>query len=173
MDRKQIEQTLCTRLGASRILWLEHGYLAGDDTDSHIDTLARILPPGDAIAYTGCADPSDEHYKELGAMRCELVKLRTAEGKPYHLLELPLPDAMHSVTDGHRLPATYANFLIVNHSIILPTYNQPLKDKMAADILAAAMPDYNILPVDCSALVQQHGSLHCATMQIPKLTLSI
>ncbi len=173
MGRADIEARLATELGAKRILWLEHGALDGDDTDSHIDTLARILPPGDVIAYTGCADPSDSQYYELRAMADSLRSFRTADGKPYHLLELPIPDAVHDPDDGHRLPATYANFLIVNDAVLLPVYGQPLKDRMAADILAAAMPDHTIVPVDCRALIRQHGSLHCATMQIPENTLSI
>ncbi len=173
MTQAQIEEELRKRLGAERILWLTTGALAGDDTDSHVDTLARLLPPGDVIAYTGCADPADEHYAELRAMREELSRLRTKAGMPYHLVELPLPDPMEGVTDGHRLPATYANFLIVNDAVFLPVYRQPLKDKLAMDILASALPEHEIIPVDCRALVQQHGSLHCATMQLPKHTLSI
>lgn len=173
LTREQIEEQIMKRLGAERVLWLDHGALTGDDTDSHVDTLARLLPPGDIIAYTGCADPEDEHYQELKAMREELAKFRTSEGRPYHLVELPLPDFIGGVTDGHRLPATYANFLIVNDAVFLPVYGQALKDKLATDILAAALPEREIIPVDCRALVQQHGSLHCATMQLPKLTLSI
>ena len=173
MTPADIEQRLADDLGAARVLWLDHGALAGDDTDSHIDTLARLLPPGDVIAYTGCADPSDSHYYELRAMAESLRSFSTADGKPYHLLELPLPDPVLDPDDGHRLPATYANFLIVNDAVLLPVYGQPLKDRMAADILAAAMPEHTIVPVDCRALVRQHGSLHCATMQIPENTLSI
>lgn len=152
---------------------LANGELAGDDTDGHIDTLARLLPPGDVIAYTGCADPSDEHYASLKAMADELRAMRTPSGNPYHLLELPLPDAVYDPDDGHRLPATYANFLIVNNAIILPVYGQPLKDRMAADILSAACPEHIVVPVDCSVLIRQHGSLHCSTMQLPANTLAI
>lgn len=173
LSKEEIEEKLCATLGAGRILWLDHGALEGDDTDSHIDTLARFLPPGDTIAFTGCADPSDAHHTALSKMREQLAALRRENGMPYHLLELPLPDPVHHPDDGHRLPATYANFLILNNTVLLPVYNQPLKDKMAADILAAAMPQYTIIPVDCRALVRQHGSLHCATMQIPDNTLSI
>lgn len=173
MSAGAIGARLCRDFGAERVLWLNHGALEGDDTDSHIDTLARLLPPGDVIAYTGCADPSDSHYYTLRAMADELRAMRTADGRPYHLLELPLPDAVYDPDDGHRLPATYANFLIVNDAVLLPVYGQPMKDRMAADILAAAMPDRAIVPVDCRALIRQHGSLHCATMQIPENTLSI
>lgn len=173
MTRGQIEDYIATSLGAKKILWLKHGHLAGDDTDGHIDTLARLAPEGDVIFYTGCADPADEHYDELKEMERELRSFTTLDGKPFHLLELPLPDPVFDADDGHRLPATYANFLIVNDAVILPTYNQPLKDKMAADIIAAAMPHHTVVPVDCRALIRQHGSLHCATMQFPVNTFSI
>lgn len=172
MDRQGILDEIARALGAERVISLRHGHLEGDDTDGHIDTLARFAPPGDVIFYTGCADPRDAHYEDLKAMRDELAALRTAYGRPYHLLELPLPDPIYD-SDGRRLPATYANFLIVNGAVLLPVYGQPLKDKMAADIIAAAMPDYAVVPVDCRTLILQHGSLHCSTMQLPPGTLAI
>ncbi|MDE6276761.1 MAG: agmatine deiminase family protein [Muribaculaceae bacterium] len=173
MNRSEIEAYIKESLRAKRILWLEHGALAGDDTDSHIDTLARLAPPGDVIFYTGCSDPEDEHYRVLRAMADELKEFRTADGRPYHLIELPLPDAIYDPEDGTRLPATYANFLIVNHTVLMPTYGQPLKDRQAIDTIAVAMPDYKVVGVDCRALIRQHGSLHCATMQFPINTLNI
>ncbi|MDE6310828.1 MAG: agmatine deiminase family protein [Muribaculaceae bacterium] len=173
MNREEIDEYLKYALGARRILRLEHGGLRGDDTDSHIDTLARLAPPGDVIFYTGCADASDEHYSELQTMAVELRELRTEEGLPYHLIELPLPDPIYDAEDGSRLPATYANFLIVNHAVLLPIYGQPLKDRQAMDTIAVAMPDYEVVGVDCRALIRQHGSLHCATMQFPLNTLKI
>lgn len=173
MSRGEILEYMRTAFGAERVVSLAHGELAGDDTDGHIDTLARIAPPGDIIFYTGCADRSDEHYEPLKSMAEELYALRTAAGQPYHLVELPLPDAMYDPEDGTRLPATYANFLIVNGAVIMPVYGQPLKDKMAVDLIGAAMPEYTVVPVDCSVLVRQHGSLHCSTMQFPANTLAI
>ena len=167
MTQQQIERYLKESLGADRILWLENGALEGDDTDGHIDTLARLAPPGDVIFYTGCADPDDSHFTSLAAMADELKALRTADGRPYHLIELPLPDPIFDPDDGHRLPATYANFLIVNGAVILPVYGQPMKDLMAKMAIQAAMPDYEIITVDCRPLIRQHGSLHCATMQLP------
>lgn len=171
MSRKEIEETLKEAFGLQRVLWLEHGGLAGDDTDSHIDTLARLAPPGDVIFHTGCSDPDDEHFGPLRAMAEELKALRTAEGLPYTLIELPLPDPIHDPEDGTRLPATYANFLIVNDAVLMPTYGQPLKDRQAMDSIRVAMPEYTVVGVDCRALIQQHGSLHCATMQFPIGTL--
>lgn len=172
MTGEQILSRIAEDFGAHSVVSLRHGHLVGDDTDGHIDTLARIVPPGDTIIYTGCADPADEHYASLKEMEKELRRLRTSQGKPFNLAELPLPDAMFD-SEGNRLPATYANFLIVNGAVIVPTYNQPLKDKMAADIIGSVMDGYEIVTVDCSVLVEQHGSLHCSTMQIPKNTLAI
>lgn len=162
-----IENTLADAFGISNYLWLRHGALEGDDTDGHIDTLARLVPPGDTILYVGCSDPADSHYDPLKLMLEDLRQLRTPEGLPYHLIELPLPDPVYDPEDGHRLPATYANFLIINGAVLLPVYGQPMKDTLAKMTVGAAFPGYDIIPVDCRALVRQHGSLHCATMQLP------
>jgi len=168
----EIETKLLEKLGAKKILWLKHGLLSGDDTDGHIDTLARIAPPGNIIIYTGCDDPTDEHFTELEAMRDELRNMTNAIGAPFHLIELPLPDPIYDPDDGSRLPATYANYLIVNGAVLMPTYGQPQKDRLAAMILKSAMPEYEIIPIDCRSLIRQHGSLHCATMQLPLGALS-
>jgi agmatine/peptidylarginine deiminase len=173
MTREQIEEYLTRAFNLRHILWLGNGALEGDDTDSHIDTLARLAPPGDVIFHTGCSDPADSHYDSLQAMSRELRELRTADGRPFNLIELPLPDPVYDPEDGSRLPATYANFLIVNDAVLMPVYNQPLKDRQAIDTIAVAMPGYKIETVDCRALVRQHGSLHCATMQFPKNTLKL
>ena len=165
LDNAHKEALLKERLGVNRVLWLDHGYLAGDDTDSHIDTLAR-LAPDNTIIYVGCDDPVDEHFAELRAMRSDLRAMRSASGEPFNLVELPLPDAIYD-GEGNRLPATYANFLIVNNGVLVPVYNQPKKDRLACQIIRVAFPGHEIVPVDCRALIQQHGSLHCATMQIP------
>lgn len=167
MDRNEIEEYLKDAFGAVKVLWLDHGALQGDDTDSHIDTLARLAPDGDVIFYTGCADPDDEHYRTLKDMESQLKTFTTVDGKPFHLVELPLPDPIYDADEGIRLPATYANFLIVNGAVLLPVYGQPLKDRQAMDTLRVAMPEYEIVPVDCRALIRQHGSLHCITMQFP------
>lgn len=163
LNREQIEQRLRDTLHVRRIWWLQHGYLAGDDTDSHIDTLARFCNAY-TIAYMQCNDPEDEHYTELQAMEKELFSLASNEG--FDLLPLPLPPALFE-QDGHRLPATYANFLIINHQVLVPTYHTPT-DEAALERIASAMPDYQVIGIDCRALIEQHGSLHCVTMQIPE-----
>lgn len=164
-DKAQVEALLKERFGVERILWLHHGYLAGDDTDSHIDTLARLCP-NDTIIYVQCMDTADEHYEALAAMEQELQAFRTLEGKPYRLIPVPLPDACYD--EEERLPATYANFLIMNKAVLVPTYAQPDKDALALKNIQKAFPEREIIGVDCRALVRQHGSLHCATMQFPR-----
>lgn len=166
MDRESIEQYLKERFNLKQVLWIEHGYLAGDDTDSHVDTLARLCP-NNTIVYVQCKDKNDEHYRELHAMEEQLQTFKTPEGKPYRLLPLPMTDAIYD-EEEKRLPATYANFLIMNNAVLYPTYRQPEKDKEAARILAIAFPDREIVGIDCCALIKQHGSLHCVTMQYPK-----
>lgn len=150
-------------------MWLDHGYLAGDDTDSHIDTLARLCP-NDTIVYVQCTDAQDEHYTALHQMEEQLKSFRTLQGKPYRLLALPMADCI--MADGERLPATYANFLIMNQAVLYPTYHQPEHDAKAKEVLQQAFPGYEIVGVDCRALIKQHGSLHCVTMQYPAGVIS-
>ncbi len=170
-DKKVVEEQLCLRLGAKRVLWLDYGALEGDDTDSHIDTLARFVNR-DTIVYTECDNPEDSHFDELTMMRQQILALRTADGSPYNAIGLPLPDPVYG-PDGERLPATYANFLITPRGVFLPTYAQARKDRLAADMLSMVFIDRPIVPVDCRALIRQHGSLHCATMQIPSSAISL
>ncbi len=171
MSRDEIERWLIERFNLRKVLWLDHGYLAGDDTDSHIDTLAR-LAPNDTILYVGCDDPSDEHYESLQLMKRQLMEMTTPDGDRFNLIELPLPDAVYD-EDGMRLPATYANFLVMNRSVLMPSYGQHQKDILASQILKIAFPDHEIKMIDCRALIKQHGSLHCVTMQLPEDTLPI
>ncbi len=164
MNRVEIEEYLHSVFHLQRILWLDHGYLAGDDTDSHVDTLARLCSPT-SIAYVQCTDPSDEHYPALQRMEEQLKSFRTADGEAYQLYALPMPSPI--IEEGERLPATYANFLIMNDAVLFPTYNQPENDTRAKEVLQAAFPDREIVGIDCRALIKQHGSLHCVTMQYP------
>ena len=164
-NKEQIEAYLKEAFGLEQLLWLDHGYLAGDDTDSHIDTLAR-LAPNDTILYVKCEDEADEHYAALKAMEEQLRTFTTLDGKPYRLMALPMAAPAYD-EDGERLPATYANFLILNGAVLYPTYGQPLLDEQARGVLAEAFPEHEIVGVDCQALIKQHGSLHCVTMQYP------
>ena len=163
----EAEQMLCARLGVRRVLWLDDGYLAGDDTDSHIDTLARLCPDN-TIVYVQCLDATDEHYASLARMEQQLKSFTTTDGRPYRLLPLPMTDAVYF--EGERLPATYANFLIINGAVLMPTYAQAENDARAMAVLAEAFPDREVVGIDCRVLIRQHGSLHCVTMQFPKIT---
>ena len=168
LSKEGIEDYLKRVLCAERIVWLDHGNLIGDDTDGHIDTIVRIAPD-DTILYVKCDDYKDEQFQDFEALESQLQCLRTKEGKPYRLLPLPMPKAMYD--DGDRLPATYANFLIINGAVLVPTYNQPELDKKAMEIIQQAFPDREIIGIDAQVAVRQHGSLHCLTMQFEKVKI--
>ena len=147
-----------------RVVWLDYGQLTGDDTDGHIDTIVRVAP-NHTLLYIGCDDKEDEHYEDFRLLEEQLKQLRTIDGDPYRLLRLPMPDAIYD--DGERLPATHANFLIINGAVLVPTYNQPEKDKVALDTIQEAFPDREIIGIDSRTIIRQHGSIHCLTMQLP------
>ena len=184
LTKDEIEARLLQTLCAKRIVWIDHGHLVGDDTDGHIDTLVRICPD-DTLLYMSCDDPQDEQYEELRLMEEELKTLRTLDGKPYRLLRLPSPRPLYESAEGvtshlspltshlDRLPATYANFLIINGAVLVPTYAQPDLDREACRIIGQAFPDREIVPIDSRAIIRQHGSIHCCTMQFPNGTLVI
>ncbi len=165
LSRSGIEAFLCRVLGAQRVLWIENGHLAGDDTDSHVDTLARFCPD-DTIVYTACDDPADEHYGPMETMAEELRAFRTPDGRPYRLFALPWPEVAND-EQGRRQPATYANFLIINGAVLVPMYGTP-KDRPAVEIIGRAFPGRKATGVYCLPLLTGSGSLHCITMQIPK-----
>jgi len=162
-SREELDRALRQLLAQDRVLWLDHGHLEGDDTDAHVDTLARFAAP-DAIVHQACDDPSDSHYPGLQAMAAELAALRTADGQPYRLFPLPWPRPV--LDQGRRLAASYANFLIVNGAVLMPAYGDPA-DAGAAAVLQQAFPDREIVQVPCRSLIWQNGSLHCVTMQLP------
>ncbi len=170
LSKSEIEQALASLVGARRILWLNHGWLAGDDTDSHIDTLARICPDN-TIIYQACNNPIDEHYQTLKLMEEELKSFTAPDGSPYKLIDLPWPTARFD-KDAHRLPATYANFLVINGAVLVPTYRDPENDQRALELIRQAFPGRETIGIDCSPLLEQHGSLHCVTMQLPQGVLS-
>ena len=163
LSKEEIEKALHHYLGADKILWLDHGYLAGDDTDSHIDTLARFVNK-ETIAYVKCEDKEDEHYEALQEMEAQLKSFTTKEGKAYTLVALPMCEVKYN-KEKNRLPATYANFLITNDALIYPTYDDK-NDKKVGIIFKELFPDKEIIPVNCLKLIEQGGSLHCSTMQI-------
>ena len=160
MTKFEIEERLKRELHAERILWIDHGQLTGDDTDGHIDTLVRICPD-DTLLYVGCDDPEDEQYEELRLMEEQLKTFRTLEGMPYKLVKLPMPRPIYD--EGMRLPATYANFLIINGAVLCPTYGQSDLDEEALHLIGNVFPGREIVGIDCRSVIKQHGSLHCCT----------
>jgi agmatine/peptidylarginine deiminase len=162
-SREEMSAILRDGLHADRVLWLDYGYLEGDDTDAHIDTLARFAP-GERIVFQACDDASDPHHDELQRMAGELAALRTRDGRPYQLY--PLPWAQPILDEGRRLAASYANYLIVNGAVLVPAYGDKADDE-AARIIGSAHPGREVVQVPCRALIWQNGSLHCITMQLP------
>lgn len=165
LTQQQIEQRLKDALCASRIVWLDHGNLIGDDTDGHIDTIVR-LAPDDTLLYIRNVSPDDEQHDDFMALEEQLRSLRTADGQPYRLLALPMPDAICD-DDGSRLPATYANFLVTNEKVLVPTYGQKANDEAAISTIASAFPGRKMVAIDSRPIIRQHGSIHCCTMQLP------
>ncbi|HHC73911.1 MAG TPA: agmatine deiminase family protein [Thiothrix sp.] len=160
-DQATIEQHLQQTLGAERILWLKHGYIAGDDTDAHIDTLARFAST-ERIVYVAAT------HADLPQMAAELQALRQQNGQPYELYPVPLPiiEALDDQGKPRQLPASYVNFLIINQAVLVPTYDVP-EDAIALAQIQRAFPHHTIMPINCRVLIEQNGSLHCVTMQIP------
>jgi len=163
LSKKEMEEKLHTYVGAQRVLWLDHGYLVGDDTDSHIDTLARFVNKT-TIMYVQCEDQEDEHYEALQKMEIQLKSFTTTQEEPYTLIPLPMCEAKYN-DSGERLPSTYANFLITNDALIYPTYNDK-NDTKVGEIFKEVFPDKEIIPINCLKLIEQGGSLHCSTMQV-------
>ncbi len=163
LSKEEVEERLFKYLGAKRVLWLDYGFLEGDDTDSHIDMLARFVNE-DTIAYIECKDESDIHYEELNRMKEQLKSFKTKSGKPYNLVPLPMVEPKYS-KDGNRLPASYANFLITNDALLFPTYESK-RDKEAQEIFKSLFPNREIIPIPSLRLIEQGGSLHCSTMQV-------
>ena len=165
LNPSDIEALLKAHLGTTDFLWVDHGYLAGDDTDSHIDTLVRFAP-NNTLVYVQCDDESDEHFSALNAMQKQLQSFKTADRTPYKLIELPWPKAVYD-DENTRLPATYANYLIINNAVLVPTYND-VNDQRALAQVQKAYPDHTIIGVNCLPIIEQFGSLHCITMQLPR-----
>jgi len=158
LSKKQIKKTLIELFGLKELIVLENGALMGDDTDSHIDTLARFINKK-TIAYVKCYDKKDEHYKELRKMEKELQKTE------FNLLPLPLPSAKYF--NNHRIPATYMNFVLINNAVLVPTYSDPY-DKEVLAIFERCFPEREVVGIESSILIREHGSLHCASMNIYK-----
>ncbi len=163
LSEAELVALLKEQLGVTDIWWLDHGELEGDDTDAHVDTLARFVDTR-TIAYVQCRNQADSHYASLAAMEHELQTL----ARQHNLTLVPLPLSTPQFNrEGERLPATYANFLITNEKILLPIYGCDM-DQQAIDALQSVSGDRQVTPVNCRVLIEQHGSLHCVTMQLPR-----
>lgn len=171
LTQTEIEQFLRQQFNLQHVIWLNTGELLGDDTDAHIDTLARLCP-NNTICYVRCNDATDPQYAGLQAMEKELQHATNAKGESYRLIPLPWP-AAHYDNDGQRLPATYANFLICNELVLVPTYRDANNDPLALKQIARCFPQRQIIGIDCVPLIHQHGSLHCITMQLPTGVISV
>jgi len=154
LSQQSIELFLKNNFNLNKIIWLEHGYLRGDDTDSHIDTLARFIDEK-TIVYAKCEDANDEHFEELQNMEKEL------KNSGFDTIALPLPSPFYF--KGERLPATYINFLFINGAVLVPQYNDK-KDKEILDFFKSFYINLDIIPIDSTILIREHGSIHCATM---------
>ncbi len=165
LSRHEVEFFLKQCFNSNKILWLDHGFLEGDDTDSHIDTLARFCAE-DTIAYVKCGDPDDIHFDALQKMEGQLRGLTDQDDQPFKLVALPFPDAIYD-EEGQRLPATYANFLIINKAVLFPIYGVKQDDE-AVEIISSLFPEHEIVPINSVPLIKQHGSIHCVSMQFPE-----
>ena len=168
LSKARIEEWLCAALGAQQILWLTHGFLKGDDTDCHIDNLARFVD-SKTIVYVHCEDKNDEHYESLQKMREELRAFRDCAGNPFALVALPFCEPLYY--EGERLPASYANFLMLQNRILLPTFGSE-RDKEAQRILQQHT-GREVVPIDCRVLLRQHGGLHCMSMQFVRGAIAL
>jgi len=163
LSKGRIEQYLKDYYGQRHVVWLGEG-IAGDDTDGHIDDLARFINPT-TIVTTVEDDPKDENYEILRDNLRRVRKLKDQDGRPFEIVELPMPGVIEH--DGQRLPATYANFYFVNGALLVPTYRHKKNDRRALDILQAHLPDRKVIGIDCTELIWGLGAIHCLSQQQP------
>jgi agmatine deiminase len=164
LSKKRIEQYLKDYYGQRHVCWLGEG-IVGDDTDGHVDDLARFIDPTTIVVAVE-EDPKDENYKILreNVKRCRLLK--NQDGKPFDVVEIPMPGVVEH--NGQRLPATYVNFYFVNGALLVPTYRHKKNDKKALGILSKALPKHRVIGIDCVELIWGLGAIHCLTQQQPR-----
>lgn len=163
LSQKQIERYLEAYYGQQHIVWLGDG-IEGDDTDGHIDDLARFV--NERTVVIGMEnDPSDPNYKVLRANRRLLERARDQDGRAFHVVELPMPRPV--TYKSQRLPATYVNFYFVNGALLVPTFGQSRRDRRALAVLQPLLPRRRVIGVDCRALIWGLGGIHCLTQQQP------
>ncbi len=163
LSREQIEQTLRDYLGVSKILWLGDGII-GDDTDGHIDDITRFTAP-DAIITCVETNKRDPNHRLLEENLERLKSFRTPGGKKIKLTTLPMPKPF--AFDGQQVPASYANFLIINGAVLVPNFQQKKRDAEANEIIGSCFPGREVIPIDCYHLIWGLGTLHCISQQQP------
>lgn len=163
LSKEQIEAELRGMLGVTQVLWLGDG-IAGDDTDGHIDDLSRFYKE-EGIVTVVEPNSRDVNHRPLAENRERLASLRTAAGRPFEIMELPMPRPCYC--GDYRLPASYANFLVINGAVLVPVFRQPKRDREALEILGVCFPGRDIVPIDCLDLVWGLGTLHCISQQQP------
>jgi agmatine deiminase len=165
LSKLQIEQYLKDYYGQKNVCWLTGG-IDGDDTDGHIDDLARFISPTQ-IVFAVEEDPKDANYRVLKSARKQVEKLRDQDGRPFEIIELPMPGVVEF--DGQRLPATYVNFYFVNGALLVPTYRNKRNDRRALEILQKHLPKHKVIGVDCVELIWGLGAIHCLSQQQPAI----
>jgi agmatine deiminase len=165
LSKSQIEQYVKDYYGQRHVVWLGEG-IAGDDTDGHIDDLARFIDPTTIVTAVE-DDPKDANFKVLRENRRRLDTLRDQDGNPFRIVEIPMPGVVEH--DGQRLPATYVNFYFVNDALLVPTFGDKTRDRKALSILRRELPDRKIIGIDCVELIWGLGAIHCLTQQQPAL----
>jgi agmatine deiminase len=165
LNKQQIEQHLRDYLGVTNILWLGDG-IAGDDTDGHVDDLARFVNPTTVVTVVE-QNTQDDNYWPLQENRKRLRAMRDQDGHPLQVVELPMPGVIEY--DGQRLPASYANFYVANRVVLLPTYRNPKTDALATETLQKLFGDRRVVGIDSTNLIWGLGSFHCLTQQQPAL----
>ncbi len=166
LSRSDIERNLEEYLGVKQVLWVGEG-IVGDDTDGHIDDITRFYK---ADGFVTCVEPNprDPNHRCLADNLERLRGFRTPAGKKFDIVELPMPKPM--AVDGQRVPASYANFLIINGAVLVPQFRQKERDAQARVILGDCFPGREIVPIDCSGLIWGLGTLHCISQQQPAST---
>jgi agmatine deiminase len=163
LTKPKIEKYLKDYYGQTHVCWLTGG-IAGDDTDGHIDDLARFITPTKIVIALE-PDPKDENYRMLKDVRRQLTDLRDQSGRPFEIIEIPMPQPV--IHDNQRLPATYVNFYFINGACLVPTYSDRKNDALAIKILQSHLPKHKVIGIDCVELIWGLGAIHCLTQQQP------
>ncbi|MDP9175943.1 MAG: agmatine deiminase family protein [Planctomycetota bacterium] len=164
LGKERIEQYLKDYYGQKNVCWMTGG-IAGDDTDGHIDDLARFISKN-TIVIGMEDDPRDENYKPLRNARRQLDSLRDQDGNPFEIIEIPMPGVVEH--DGQRLPATYVNFYFINGALLVPTFRNRKNDRKAIEVLQSRLPQHKVIGIDCVELIWGLGAIHCLSQQQPR-----